>query len=58
MTQLGNKLVGEITPRGITLWEEILRWGFMRAPLGISMINSAGDFVDKLCWGIDELRWG
>ena len=21
-------------------------------------MNSAGDSVDKLCWGIDELRWG
>ena len=44
MTPLGNKLVGEITLRGITLWEEILRWGFDE--------SSAGDSTDKLCWGI------
>ena len=39
MTPLGNKLVGEITLRGITLWEEILRWGLMVTPLGIPLIS-------------------
>ena len=39
-----NKLVGEITLWGTTLWEKILRWGFNE--------NFAGDSTDKLCWGI------
>ena len=43
MTPLGNKLVGEITLRGITLGEEILRGGLNE--------NSAGDTVDEICWG-------
>ena len=50
MTPLGSKLVEEITLRGITLWEEILRWGLMRTPLGIPLICYVGEF--------DELRWG
>ena len=50
MTPLGKKLVREITLRGITLWEEILRGDFDD--------NFAGDSVDKFCWDFDELRWG
>ena len=44
MTPLRNKLAGEITLWGITLWEEIhFAEVSMRTPLGISMINFAGD---------------
>ena len=44
MTPLGNKLDGEITLRGITLWggDTSLRFDD----------NSAGDTVDELCWKI------
>ena len=51
MTSLRNKLAGEITLRGITLWEEIhFAEVSMRTPLGIPLIS----FVR----GFDELRWG
>ena len=49
MTALGNKLVGEITLRGITLWEErYFAEMLMITPLGIPLIC----YVE----GIDELR--
>ena len=52
---MGNKLVGEITLRGITLWG-ITLWGITLwgrdALLRVLTINFAGDSADKLCWGI------
>ena len=47
---MGNKLGGEIT-----------LWGIYSVGRDTSLRlddNSAGDTVDMLCWGIDELRWG
>ena len=44
MTPLGNKLVGEITLRGVTLWGRDTSLRFDE--------NSAGDAVDALCWKI------
>ena len=44
MTLLGNRLDEEITLRGITLWGRDASLRFED--------NSAGDSVDKLCWGI------
>ena len=44
MTPLGNKLVGEITLWGVLCGERDTSLRFDE--------NSAGDSVDKLCWGI------
>ena len=52
MTPLGNKLVGEITMRGIALWERYFAEVLTRASLRISMMDSAGDNNDKLHWGL------
>ena len=43
MTPLGDTLVGEITLRGITLWEErYFAEVLMITPLGILLISSVG----------------
>ena len=50
MTPLGNKLVGEITLRGILCGKRYFAEVLMRTPLGIPLISYVGEF--------DELRWG
>ena len=47
MTLLGNKLVGEITLRGITLWERYFAEVVIRTPLGIPLMSSLGNLMNS-----------
>ena len=50
MTLLGNKLVGEITLRGMLGGKRYFAEMLMMIPLGIPLLSSVGRF--------DEFRWG
>ena len=50
MNPLGNKLVGEITLRGILCGKRYFTEILMRTPPGIPLISYVGES--------DELRWG
>ena len=48
---VGDKPGEEITLRGITLGEEMLRWDFNDNSAGDPVDNPVGDFDDELRWG-------
>ena len=54
MTPLGNKLVGEITLRGILCGKRYFAEVLMRTLLGIPLISYVGEF-DELGWGLTVL---